>query len=284
MDNVKYEDLFNIICTYIHNIDEQKRIYDAYLYADKKHHGQMRKSGDKYIVHPLHVAIILAELHVMPDTIIAGLLHDVVEDTNTDLEEIKGLFGADVAGMVDGVTKLTRMKFASLEQKQAENHQKMLLAMGKDIRVVVVKLADRLHNIRTIDAQSPEKRERICRETLEIYAPLAHRLGMFKIKAELEDRSLRYTDPVMFEKIETDISKNSVSRLENIDLIIKDIKEKLVIEGLHEFNIKGRVKNIYSIYKKMINQKKDFNDIYDVLAIRIIVDSIDNCYRVLGII
>lgn len=284
MDNVKYEDLFNIICTYIHNIDEQKRIYDAYLYADKKHQGQMRKSGDKYIVHPLHVAIILAELHVMPDTIIAGLLHDVVEDTNTDLEEIKGLFGADVAGMVDGVTKLTRMKFASLEQKQAENHQKMLLAMGKDIRVVVVKLADRLHNIRTIDAQSPEKRERICRETLEIYAPLAHRLGMFKIKAELEDRSLRYTDPVMFEKIETDISKNSVSRLENIDLIIKDIKEKLVNEGLHEFNIKGRVKNIYSIYKKMINQKKDFNDIYDVLAIRIIVDSIDNCYRVLGII
>ena len=197
MDNVKYEDLFNIICTYIHNIDEQKRIYDAYLYADKKHHGQMRKSGDKYIVHPLHVAIILAELHVMPDTIIAGLLHDVVEDTNTDLEEIKGLFGADVAGMVDGVTKLTRMKFASLEQKQAENHQKMLLAMGKDIRVVVVKLADRLHNIRTIDAQSPEKRERICRETLEIYAPLAHRLGMFKIKAELEDRSLRYTDPCL---------------------------------------------------------------------------------------
>ena len=284
MDNVSFKDLENKVTTYIHNPDDLKRIYEAYLFADEKHKNQMRKSGDPYITHPLHVAIILAELHVGPDTIIAGLLHDVVEDTNVVLNEIKTKFGDDVAGMVDGVTKLTNMKFTSLEQKQAENHQKMLLAMGKDIRVIVVKLADRLHNIRTIDAQSPEKRERICKETLEIYAPLAHRLGMFKIKAELEDRSLRYTDPVMFKKIEEDISSTNSARLENIDHIIIEIKKYLTDEHVSDFEIKGRVKNIYSIYKKMINQHKEFEDIYDVLAIRIIVDTIDNCYRVLGLI
>lgn len=284
MDNVCYNDLLEKVKTYIHNPKDLERIYEAYQFADLKHKNQMRKSGDPYITHPLHVAIILAELHVGPDTIIAGLLHDVVEDTDVVLNEIKDKFGPDVAGMVDGVTKLTKMKFASLEQKQAENHQKMLLAMGKDIRVIVVKLADRLHNIRTIDAQNPEKRERICKETLEIYAPLAHRLGMFKIKAELEDRSLRYTDPIMFKKIEEDISSTNSARLENIDHIIVEIKDYLKTEGVNDFEIKGRVKNIYSIYKKMINQHKEFEDIYDVLAIRIIVDTIDNCYRVLGLI
>ena len=284
MDNISFNDLFNKVTTYIHNETDLKRIYEAYEFADEKHKGQMRKSGDPYITHPLHVAIILAELHVGPDTIIAGLLHDVVEDTNVILDEISKKFGSDVAGMVDGVTKLTMMKFTSLEEKQAENQQKMLLAMGKDIRVIVVKLADRLHNIRTIDAQNPEKRARICKETLEIYAPLAHRLGMFKIKAELEDRSLRYTDPDMFKKIEEDISKTNSARLENIDHIIDEIKAYLKDEKVVPIEIKGRVKNIYSIYKKMINQHKEFEDIYDVLAIRIIVDTIDNCYRVLGLI
>ena len=284
MDNISFNDLLNKVTTYIHNETDLKRIYEAYLFADEKHKGQMRKSGDPYITHPLHVAIILAELHVGPDTIIAGLLHDVVEDTNVILDEISKKFGSDVAGMVDGVTKLTMMKFTSLEEKQAENQQKMLLAMGKDIRVIVVKLADRLHNIRTIDAQNPEKRARICKETLEIYAPLAHRLGMFKIKAELEDRSLRYTDPDMFKKIEEDISKTNSARLENIDHIIDEIKAYLKDEKVVPIEIKGRVKNIYSIYKKMINQHKEFEDIYDVLAIRIIVDTIDNCYRVLGLI
>lgn len=284
MDNVSFDDLKKKVGTYIHNPNDLKRIEDAYLFAKGQHEGQMRKSGDPYITHPLHVALILAELHVGPDTIIAGLLHDVVEDTNTKLEDIAKRFGEDVAGMVDGVTKLTQMKFTSLEEKQAENHQKMLLAMGKDIRVIVVKLADRLHNIRTIDAQKPEKRERICKETLEIYAPLAHRLGMFKIKAELEDRSLRYTDPVMFKKIEEDISATNSARIENIDHIIEEIKKYLKEENVIDFDIKGRVKNIYSIYKKMINQHKEFEDIYDVLAIRIIVDTIDNCYRVLGLI
>ena len=284
MDKVSYDDLYNIISTYIHNLSDQERIYNAYLFAKEKHEGQFRKSGDPYICHPLHVAIILAELHVGPDTIIAGLLHDVVEDTDTILDQIKERFGSDVAGMVDGVTKLTKMKFSSLEEKQAENHQKMLLAMGKDIRVIVVKLADRLHNIRTIDAQAPEKRERICKETLEIYAPLAHRLGMFKIKAELEDRSLKYTNHEMYEKISKSISDMSTARLDNIDHIIDQIKGFLKLDNVTNFEIKGRVKNVYSIYKKMINQHKEFEDIYDVLAIRIIVDTIDNCYRVLGII
>ena len=284
MDKVSYDDLYNIISTYIHNLSDQERIYNAYLFAKEKHEGQFRKSGDPYICHPLHVAIILAELHVGPDTIIAGLLHDVVEDTDTILDQIKERFGSDVAGMVDGVTKLTKMKFSSLEEKQAENHQKMLLAMGKDIRVIVVKLADRLHNIRTIDAQAPEKRERICKETLEIYAPLAHRLGMFKIKAELEDRSLKYTNHEMYEKISKSISDMSTSRLDNIDHIIDQIKGFLKLDNVTNFEIKGRVKNVYSIYKKMTNQHKEFEDIYDVLAIRIIVDTIDNCYRVLGII
>ena len=284
MDKVSYDDLYNIISTYIHNLSDQERIYNAYLFAKEKHEGQFRKSGDPYICHPLHVAIILAELHVGPDTIIAGLLHDVVEDTDTILDQIKDRFGSDVAGMVDGVTKLTKMKFSSLEEKQAENHQKMLLAMGKDIRVIVVKLADRLHNIRTIDAQAPEKRERICKETLEIYAPLAHRLGMFKIKAELEDRSLKYTNHEMYEKISKSISDMSTARLDNIDHIIDQIKGFLKLDNVTNFEIKGRVKNVYSIYKKMTNQHKEFEDIYDVLAIRIIVDTIDNCYRVLGII
>lgn len=284
MDKVSYDDLYNIISTYIHNLSDQERIYNAYLFAKEKHEGQFRKSGDPYICHPLHVAIILAELHVGPDTIIAGLLHDVVEDTDTILDQIKERFGSDVAGMVDGVTKLTKMKFSSLEEKQAENHQKMLLAMGKDIRVIVVKLADRLHNIRTIDAQAPEKRERICKETLEIYAPLAHRLGMFKIKAELEDRSLKYTNHEMYEKISKSISDMSTARLDNIDHIIDQIKGFLKLDNVTNFEIKGRVKNVYSIYKKMTNQHKEFEDIYDVLAIRIIVDTIDNCYRVLGII
>lgn len=284
MDNVSFDDLAQKVTTYIHNPNDLERIHEAYLFAKEKHEGQFRKSGDPYITHPLHVAIILAELHVGPDTIIAGLLHDIVEDTNVILDEISKKFGQDVANMVDGVTKLTMMKFTSLEEKQAENQQKMLLAMGRDIRVIVVKLADRLHNIRTIDAQKPEKRERICKETLEIYAPLAHRLGMFKIKAELEDRSLRYTDPVMFKKIEEDISATNSARLENIDHIIEEIKKYLADEKVETYEIKGRVKNIYSIYKKMINQHKEFEDIYDVLAIRIIVDTIDNCYRVLGLI
>ncbi|MDE5868495.1 MAG: HD domain-containing protein, partial [Anaeroplasmataceae bacterium] len=189
--SVTYENLYAVTSQYIHSEESQALIRKAYDVAENLHEGQYRRGGEAYIVHPLSVAIILAELHVGPATICAGLLHDTVEDTAETKEDVAQTFGEDIASIVDGVTKLTQMKFASLEQKQAKNHQHMLFAMAKDIRVIVVKLADRLHNIRTLGALPVEKQERIAKETLEIYAPLAHKLGMFKIKAELEDTALK---------------------------------------------------------------------------------------------
>lgn len=282
--NATYNDLYQLITSYIHKQADLDLISKAYGFASEKHQNQFRKSGEAYIIHPLEVAMILAELHVGPNTIIAGLLHDVVEDTDTSLEMISKEYSADVASIVDGVTKVNKLEFASLEKAQVTNHQKMLLAMAKDIRVIVVKLADRLHNMRTLDAMIPEKQKRISQETLEIYAPLAHRLGIFKIKAELEDRSLRYVDPPMYNRITGLIKHKRQERVEVIDDMIEEIKSYIEPNNLAEFTIKGRIKNIYSIYKKMINQNKDFEDIYDVLAIRIIVDRIEVCYQVLGII
>ncbi|MDE5714899.1 MAG: bifunctional (p)ppGpp synthetase/guanosine-3',5'-bis(diphosphate) 3'-pyrophosphohydrolase [Anaeroplasmataceae bacterium] len=282
--SIGYENLYGITSQYIHSAKDQQLMNDAYLLAEKLHEGQYRKSGEAYIVHPLCVAIILAELHAGPATICAGLLHDTVEDTPETKEDIASRFGEDIASIVDGVTKLTQMKFASLEQKQAENHQHMLLAMAKDIRVIIVKLADRLHNIRTLGALPGEKQTRIAKETLEIYAPLAHKLGMFKIKAELEDTALKYVEPIWHAKITSQIKNNSSVRINSIDHTIEEIKEFLAPEQIPHFEIKGRIKNTYSIYKKMINQNKSFEDIYDILAIRIIVNTVGECYQVLGII
>ena len=244
----------------------------------------MRQTGEPYIIHPIHVAIILAELHAGPATICAGLLHDTVEDTSETKEDLIKAFGEDIASIVEGVTKLSQMKFATLEQKQAENHQHMLIAMAKDIRVIIVKLADRLHNIRTLGALPSEKQVRIAKETLEIYAPLAHKLGMFQIKAELEDKALKYVEPVWYAKIISQIKNNSSVRMHSIDHTISEIKDYLKPEQIPQFEIKGRIKNVYSIYKKMINQNKSFEDIYDILAIRIIVNTIGECYQALGII
>ena len=207
-----------------------------------------------------------------------------MEDTKETKEDVAKVFGEDIASIVDGVTKLTQLKFASLEEKQAENHQHMLLAMAKDIRVIIVKLADRLHNIRTLGALSAEKQERIAKETLEIYAPLAHKLGMFKIKAELEDTALKYVEPVWYAKIISQIKNDTAVRFNSIDHTIAEIREYLEPEKIPHFEIKGRIKNTYSIYKKMINQSKAFEDIYDILAIRIIVNTVGECYQVLGII
>ena len=204
---ITFDDLYVKINTYIHHEKDLNLIKEAYLLANRLHDGQKRKSGEPYIIHPLNVAMILADLHVGPNTIIAAILHDIVEDTDCCLEEISEKFGADVAAIVDGVTKVTQMKFSSLEKQQAENHQKMIIAMARDIRVIVVKIADRLHNLRTLEYQSPEKQTRIAQETLEIYAPLAHKLGMFKIKAELEDTALKYTNPQMYQTISELIDK-----------------------------------------------------------------------------
>ncbi|MGM9970569.1 MAG: RelA/SpoT family protein [Anaeroplasma sp.] len=284
MSYTTYEDLYNIVTTYIHKEDSLNLIKRAYDRAFSLHNGQFRKSGEPYIIHPLNVACILASLHVGPDTICAGLLHDVVEDTPITKEELANEFSEDIAELVDGVTKVGQLKFVSLEQKQVENHQHMLLAMAKDIRVIVVKLADRLHNIRTLGALNIEKKERIAKETLEIYAPLAHKLGMFRIKAELEDTALKYVDNVSYNKIYTQIKTDDSVRMQNVDHTIEEIKKILNKEAISEYQIKGRIKNIYSIYKKMVNQNKDFKDIYDILAIRIIVNTVGECYQVLGLI
>ena len=282
--DVTYNDLYLVTSEYIHSEKDQKMIRKAFEMANYLHQGQYRTSGEAYIIHPLSVAIILAELHVGPATICAGLLHDTVEDTGVTLQTITEEFDADIALLVDGVTKLTQLKFTSLEQKQAENHQHMLLAMSKDIRVIVVKLADRLHNIRTLTALAPEKQARIARETLEIYAPLAHKLGMFKIKAELEDTALRYVDPTMYLKITNQIKNTASVRINTIDTTVEEIKKILEPHNIPNYEIKGRIKNKYSIYKKMINQNKDFEDIYDIVAIRVIVNTVAECYQVLGII
>ena len=281
---VSFLDLEKKISSYIHHEKDLNLIKEAYELANEKHKGQLRKSGEPYIIHPLSVAMILADLNVGTNTLIAAILHDVVEDTDCGLEMIAEKFGNDVASIVDGVTKVTQMKFSSLEKQQAENHQKMIIAMAKDIRVIVVKLADRLHNLRTLEFQSPEKQVRIALETLEIYAPLAHKLGMFKIKAELEDTALKYTDPALYKTISELIDKRLTSNDNYIDHMIDKIKEYMSESNICDYQIKGRIKNQYSIYKKMMKQAKAFEDIYDILAIRIIVDRVETCYHVLGII
>ncbi len=280
---IDYNRLYETVHTYITREEDLNLIHKAFLYANDKHKEQFRKSGEPYIIHPLEVSIILAELHVGPNTICAGLLHDVVEDTPTTTYDITQEFNADIASIVDGVTKINKLKFSSLEKAQASNHQKMLFAMAKDIRVVIVKLADRLHNMRTLDSMAPEKQVRIANETLEIYAPIADKLGIFQIKSELQDRSLKYIDPLMYTKIQNLVHHTENDKNGIIDKIINDVN-KILGEANVKYTIKGRMKNTYSIYKKLLTKHKDFDDIYDIYAIRIIVDKVENCYQVLGII
>jgi len=283
MTDLLFESLANRFSDYIHNEADIKLIEKAYLVAKDKHEGQMRKTGDPYITHPIAVAIILTELKAGPATLIAALLHDTVEDTSYTLEDVRNTFGQDVCDMVDGVTKIGKLSFNTVAS-QADNHQKMLLAMAKDIRVVLIKIADRLHNIRTLQSMTPEKQYRIASETLEIYAPLAHRLGIFRIKAELEDKSLRYTDAPMYYRVSNMIQAKKEEREASIDSIISQIKNLFNTNDLNDFSIKGRIKNIFSIYKKMVRDNRAFEDIYDLLAVRIIVDKVEVCYQALGII
>lgn len=255
----------------------------AYHLADKAHKGQMRTSGDPYISHPVAVAAILLELGLDTESLVAALLHDVVEDTEIPLEEIAADFGDEVAFLVDGVTKLTRIKFSSLEEKQAENLRKMLLAMSKDIRVMLIKLCDRLHNIRTLGSRPPQKQRDTALETMEVYAPIAHRLGIANIKEELEDTSLYYLDPIGYQEI-IDLIGQKNTALEFIQNIADIIEQHLEENGINGAVMHSRVKSVYSLYRKMFMQNRSFEEIYDTYAIRIIVDNIPECYAVLGII
>ena len=258
-------------------------IEKAYSFAEKAHAGQYRKSGEPYIVHPVYVASILTELMIDPPTIAAALLHDTVEDCEkVSLQMVQEEFGEEVARLVDGVTKLSKLDFADREEQQAESLRKMILAMSKDIRVVLIKLADRLHNMRTLRYQPAERQVAIARETLDIYAPLAHRLGVYAIKQELEDLSLRYIDPEGYQDVARKVGMKRAEREDNIKLVINELSQKLNEQGLH-YDIDGRPKHLYSIYRKMVIQNKPFDQIYDLIAIRVIVDTVPECYTVLGI-
>ena len=282
--NVTIDDLLESCRKYLKKEENLNLINRAYNYALLKHAGQFRKSGEPYIIHPLAVAYILSELSVEPVTIAAALLHDTIEDTEASFDDIKTNFSEDIAFLVEGVTKINQITFDSKEQALAETHQKMLLAMANDIRIILIKLADRLHNMRTMDAMPREAQIRKAKETLEIYAPLAHKLGMFKIKAELEDRALRYENPDIYYHISNLINAKKTERENLIAEMIKALEEHFKTIKLKKYEIKGRIKNIYSIYKKMYEKNRDFDDIYDLLAIRIIVDKVETCYQALGII
>ena len=258
-------------------------IREAYYFAEKHHEGQKRNSGEDYIVHPFNVACILAEMNMDVSTIIAGLLHDTIEDTSVTYDDVKEKFGEEVADLVDGVTKLKMLSYQTKQEKQAENIRKMVLAMAKDIRVIIVKFADRLHNMRTLEYMTPEKKHDKALETIEIYAPLADRLGMSRVKSELEDLSLRYLDPENYYKLVDMINKRRSEREELIDDLIRDISNQLKRTGIAA-DITGRPKNFYSIYKKMMKKGKTFEEIYDLQAIRILVDDVKDCYGALGVV
>lgn len=270
---------------YVHSYlgdDECNQIMKAFTLADKAHEGQFRASGEPYIMHPLAVAEILAHLQIDHITLIATLLHDVVEDTEYTKEDIEKLFGAEVAFLVDGVTKLNQFQYETKEDRQMENYRKMILAMAKDVRVVVIKLGDRLHNMRTLKHMRSDKQKRIAKETLEIFAPLAHRLGIFNVKWELEDLSFRYLEPDKYYDLVDQMKQKRQAREDIVNDTMEQLTKALGEAGI-KADIKGRPKHFYSIYKKMKKDNRDLSQIYDLLAVRVIVDTVPDCYAVLGI-
>ena len=275
------QELLDVIERNIKNLNKEK-IISAYHFAKEAHEGQKRKSGEPYIIHPIAVSKILVEMGMDTDTIVAALLHDVVEDTEIELKEVETKFGSDVALLVDGVTKLGLLPLTSREEQQAENVRKMLLAMSRDIRVVIIKLVDRLHNMRTIDYVSEQKQRDKSLETMEVYAPIAHRLGIRAVKEELEDLSLKHLDPIGYQQIEEKLVGQKEERQEFLDRIKERITDRLGEGG--KFVVEGRVKSIYGIYRKVFMQNKLFEEIYDIYAVRVIVDSVNDCYNILGVI
>jgi RelA/SpoT family (p)ppGpp synthetase len=261
--------------------DQVNQVRRAYYYAEQAHEGQNRRSGEPYVTHPLAVASILAEMHMDVQSLMAAMLHDVIEDTHVTKQGLSDQFGDVVAELVDGVSKLTRIEFQSKAEQQAENFQKMALAMAKDIRVILVKLADRLHNMRTLGAMPQDKRRRIARETLEIYAPIAQRLGMHNIRVEFEDLGFMSMHPMRARRIRKAITTRFGDRKKTITTIKESIENCLTEEG-HSANVIGREKHLFSIYSKMRNKRKSLKEIMDLYAFRIVVDSVDSCYRVLG--
>ena len=266
-----------------HATADAEMIRKAYDFSSKVHQGQKRLSGEPYLVHPIEVAGIIADLKLDVPSIVGGLLHDTVEDTLTTLDEVKGLFGPEVANLVDGVTKLSRVNFTSQEEKQAENFRKMILAMAKDIRVLLIKLADRVHNMRTLDHLPVEKQILTAQETLDIYAPLAHRLGIAWIKSELEDLALKHLHPEIYYQLKRNVAKKKGDREKYINEVITTVSKKLEEEGI-EAEVSGRPKHFYSIYHKMESQNLVYDQIYDLVAFRIIVDAARDCYETLGVI
>lgn len=281
--DVLFETLIKELKKY-HPSDELDIIVKAYDIAREAHKDQRRKSGEPYIIHPICVAIILAQLEMDKETIVAGILHDVVEDTMYTVEDITRLFGEEIALLVDGVTKLTQLNYkADKVERQAENLRKMFLAMAKDIRVILIKLADRLHNMRTLEFMKPEKQKEKARETMDIYSPIAHRLGISKVKVELDDLSLKYLEPEVYNDLSEKLDSLRVERETFIKEIVKDVSENIKDAGI-EATIEGRTKHLFSIYRKMKNQNKTLDQIYDLFAVRIIVENDQQCYAALGVI
>ncbi|HBT17493.1 MAG TPA: (p)ppGpp synthetase, partial [Firmicutes bacterium] len=263
--------------------EARDEIAKAYCFAEAAHNGQTRNSGEAYINHPLEVANILIEMGLDTTSIIAALLHDVVEDTEISLEEISSQFGNEVASLVDGLTKLSKIVFQNKQEQQVENLRKMFLAMAKDIRVILIKLADRMHNMRTLRFLPVERQKKIARETLEIYAPLAHRLGMYRLKWELEDTAFRYLEPGKYYELVEKVAQKRPEREGYIEETIKLLEENLNALAI-KADIQGRPKHFYSIYQKMVTQNKEFSEIYDLMAVRVLVNTIQDCYEVLGVV
>ena len=281
--DVLYDELIASVKKY-HPSTDISIIEKAYKTAREAHKDQARKSGEPYITHPLCVAIILADLELDKETIVAGLLHDAVEDTIMTVEEVAAGFGSEVALLVDGVTKLGQLSYkADKVEVQAENLRKMFLAMAKDIRVILIKLADRLHNMRTLQYMKPEKQKEKARETMDIYAPIAQRLGISKVKVELDDLALKYLQPDVYYDLVEKIALRKSTREEYVQSIVDEVQTHIIKAGIRA-DVSGRVKHFFSIYKKMVNQDKTLDQIYDLFAVRIIVDTVKDCYAALGVI